>query len=168
LSISQNTALFSLLGTTYGGNGSTTFALPNLSGRSAIGTGQGPGLSNIALGEVAGTETTTLTINNMPAHNHTATFDGSSSQLTTSSVKATQQAAAAGSLLGRGVDSVGTAVPLIYAPAGSAAGAALGGLNVAGTVTVGVAGGNQPFGIRNPYLGILHIIALQGIFPSRN
>jgi microcystin-dependent protein len=168
IAIAQNTALFALLGTTYGGNGQTTFALPDLRGRVAVGTGNGPGLTPIVQGEVSGTETVTLLSTNLPAHNHTATFDGSSSQLTTSSVKATQQAAAAGSLLGRGVDSVGTAVPLIYAPAGSAAGAALGGLNVAGTVSVGVAGGNQPFGIRNPYLGILHIIALEGIFPSRN
>src|SRR5689334_24076195 len=72
LSIAQNTALFSLLGTTYGGNGQTTFALPNLASRFPIGAGQGPGLSNYTLGQLAGTESTTLTINNMPAHNHAA------------------------------------------------------------------------------------------------
>src|SRR5689334_22706995 len=70
LSISQNTALFSILGTTYGGNGQTTFALPDLRGRAPISSGQGPGLTNYSLGESLGSETTTLTISNLPAHNH--------------------------------------------------------------------------------------------------
>ena len=70
LSITQNTALFSLLGTTYGGNGTTTFALPDLRGRAAVGFGQGPGLSNYDLGQSTGTETVTLTVGQMPAHNH--------------------------------------------------------------------------------------------------
>src|SRR3954467_10025114 len=72
LSISQNTALFSLLGTTYGGNGQTTFALPNLQGRVPMHVGQGPGLTNRTQGEVAGTETHTLNANEMPVHTHTA------------------------------------------------------------------------------------------------
>jgi microcystin-dependent protein len=71
MSIAQNTALFSLIGTTYGGDGITTFALPDLRGRAAIGTGQGPGLPTQDLGEVTGTETRTLTINQIPAHDHT-------------------------------------------------------------------------------------------------
>src|SRR5215212_4882735 len=70
LPIAQNTALFSLLGTTYGGNGQTTFALPDLRSRVPIQFGQGPGLSNYDLGQVSGTENTTLTINQMPAHQH--------------------------------------------------------------------------------------------------
>src|SRR5688500_1418895 len=70
LAISTNTALFSLLGTMYGGNGQTTFALPDLRGRSLVGMGQGPGLSNIVQGEVAGNETITLLTTQMPAHNH--------------------------------------------------------------------------------------------------
>src|SRR6476620_8139642 len=76
LSISQNTALFSILGTTYGGNGQTTFGLPDLRGRVPIHSGgsQGPGLSPYDLGEMGGTETNTLTINQMPAHNHTVQF----------------------------------------------------------------------------------------------
>jgi microcystin-dependent protein len=71
MSIAQNTALFSLLGTMYGGDGMTTFALPDLRGRAPIGMGQGPGLSSYAQGEAAGTETTTLNISNLPAHTHT-------------------------------------------------------------------------------------------------
>ena len=74
LSIAQNTALFSLLGTTFGGNGQTTFALPNLQSRSMMHWGNGPGLSPVQLGESGGTESTTLTTNQMPSHTHTATF----------------------------------------------------------------------------------------------
>src|SRR5690606_19465739 len=66
----QNTALFSLLGTTYGGNGQTTFALPDLRGRNGVCFGQGPGLSNISLGEVSGAENRTLTVANLPSHGH--------------------------------------------------------------------------------------------------
>src|SRR5215210_2000666 len=71
LSIAQNTALFSLLGTTFGGNGQTTFALPDLRGRVAVGPGQGPGLPAVNLGQVSGEPTHTLIITEMPAHNHT-------------------------------------------------------------------------------------------------
>src|SRR4051794_10683767 len=70
LSIAQNTALFSILGTTYGGNGQTTFALPDLRGRVPLGQGQGPGLSSYVLGEVAGNENVTLISTQMPQHNH--------------------------------------------------------------------------------------------------
>ena len=74
LSIASNTALFSLLGTTYGGNGVQTFALPDLRGRVAVSWGQGPGLSNYNLGDMGGTENTTLLISNLPAHNHPIVF----------------------------------------------------------------------------------------------
>ena len=168
LSISQNTALFSLLGTTYGGNGQTTFALPDLRGRAPIQQGQGPGLSNISLGEAAGTETVTLLTTQMPAHTHTATFNGSTSTLSAATSKATVQTPVAGVVLAKSTDSAGTAVPLIYAPSGTATPVALGGLNVAGTVTNANTGGSQPVGIRNPYLGLNFIITLFGIFPSRN
>ena len=74
LSIAQNTALFSLLGTTYGGNGQTTFALPDLRGRVAIHAGQGPGLTPRDLGESFGTEQVTLTVAQLPAHSHSVLF----------------------------------------------------------------------------------------------
>src|SRR5215831_10605748 len=76
LSIAQNTALFSLLGTTYGGNGQTTFALPDLRGRVPLSSGLGPGLSNYDFGEMAGTETVTLITNQMPVHNHAVPATG--------------------------------------------------------------------------------------------
>jgi microcystin-dependent protein len=157
LSIAQNTALFSLLGTTYGGNGQTTFALPDFRGRVAVGTGQGPGLPNVVLGEVSGSPTMTLTTNNMPSHNHLATLNAST-------VRATAQTPTAGAVLGRATDSAGTAIPFIYSPAGSATSVALGSTSVA----TGLTGGNQPFSIMQPYLGMNYIICLFGIFPSRS
>lgn len=166
LAISQNSALFSILGTTYGGNGQSTFGLPDLRGRSPVGQGQGSGLQSYQLGQVGGTETVTLNAANMPAHNHPATFSGSGS-MNASTAKATQQAPAAGAFIARGVDNVGTAIPLIYEPNGAST-VALGGLNVAGTVTVGVNGSNVPFDNRDPYLTLNPLIAVQGLFPSRN
>lgn len=162
LSIAQNTALFSLLGTTYGGNGQTTFALPDLRSRVPVGQGQGPGLSSYSLGQQAGTENVTLTTAQMPAHTHTAT---ATSTLNASTTKATLQTPVADAVFGKAVDNVGTAVPLIYCPAGTAATVPLAG---AGTVTNSITGGSQPHNNIQPYLCINFIIALEGIFPSRN
>ncbi len=167
MSIAQNTALFSLLGTTYGGNGQTTFALPDLQGRSMVNQGNGPGLSSYVLGQVGGTESTTLTTNQMPAHTHAATFTGSNGP-NALDIKSTDQSPTAGAIFGRGVDtSGGTTIPEIYLPSSNTPNVALG-LNISGTVTVGVSGGNQPFSILSPYLAVSVVIALQGIFPSRN
>ena len=169
ISIAQNTALFSLLGTTFGGNGQTTFTLPDLRSRSMVHWGTGPGLSNIQLGESSGLEQVTLTSPQMPTHTHTATFAQTTGTLgATSSTKGTLQSPANGAVLSRTTDSVGTAVPLIYLPSGTATDVALAGVNVAGTVTNAPAGGNQPVGIRNPYLGITHVIAMEGLYPSRS
>ena len=157
ISIASNTALFSLLGTTYGGNGQTTFSLPDFRGRVAVGTGTGPGLAAVQLGEMGGTSTTTLVSGNMPAHNHPAALNAST-------VKATLQAPAAGAALGKGVDSTGVAVPLIYAPAGSSPSVTLD----AGSVTTGLAGSSTPFSNMQPYLGMNYIICMFGIYPSRS
>jgi len=148
LSIAQNTALFSILGTTYGGNGQTNFALPDFRSRTALGTGQGPGLTNISLGEVAGTESANILVTNMPAHNHTV--NANSGGGTTASP--------GGNFLAAGQDATGNPIPT-YAASGT------GGVNLNG---VGIAGGSQPLPIRNPYLGMNYIICLEGIFPSRN
>jgi microcystin-dependent protein len=169
ISIAQNTALFSLLGTTYGGNGQTTFALPDLRGRAAVGTGQGIGLSNYNLGQITGTENTTLLITNMPAHNHVGTL----SNVTVTTPAST----AAGTTNVPGPTMVPAALPTI----GSGPGATqIKGYKVqdstttlapgtaAGTVTIGIAGGNQPFSLLNPSLALTYLIALEGIFPSRN
>jgi microcystin-dependent protein len=155
MSISQNTALFSILGTTYGGNGQTTFGLPDLRSRVPKGTGQGPGLTNISLGEVSGTETVTLLTTQMPAHSHTATG--------TLAVNQNPGTASnpVGNFLAGGQDPTANPIPT-YASA--AAGGNLNGL----TVAVGISGNSQPVPINNPYLGMNYIICLFGIFPSRN
>jgi len=145
LSIAQNTALFSLLGTTYGGNGQTTFALPDLRGRVGIHFGQGPGLSPYALGQVGGTETTSLTINNLPAHTHPF------------APPCVDDDATGGIPTGK---SPATSANNIYAsPTGTATMA---------PGTTGPTGGSQPFSILPPYLAVNWCIALNGIFPSRN
>ncbi len=183
LSIAQNTALFSILGTTYGGNGTTTFALPDLRGRAPVSPGQGPGLSNIALGEVSGSESVTLTTQQLPIHAPTATFTGNASGVTgtldvatTTTAAMVPPAAGATTYLSATTAKAGPANVVINGlftdTAPDSTKANLGGLhgNVTptGTVTVNPVGGSQPIGIRNPYLGVNYIIALQGIFPSRN
>ncbi len=160
MAISSFTALFSLLGTTFGGDGRSTFGIPDLRGRSAVGVGNGPGISTISWGEKSGAENVTLTVPTMPSHNHMA----STSSLSTS-VKASSDDAdgtsPAGALLGttgEDVYSSGAADSTMSAAAA----------DTQGIVTVQNNGGSQPFNIRNPFLGIYHSIALQGLFPSRN
>ena len=170
MSIAQNTALFSLLGTTFGGNGQTTFNLPDLRGRSMVHWGQGPGLSPIQLGEAAGAEQITLLSTQMPQHTHAATFTSTSTLGANAATKATLQAPATGAILARTKDGAtpGPSLPLIYLPSGTATDVTLGGLNVAGTVTNAIAGGSQPVGIRNPYQSVTHVIVMFGIYPSRS
>lgn len=156
LSIAQNTALFSLLGTTYGGNGQTTFALPDLQGRRPVGQGQGPGLSSYTMGQVSGTESIALNITNMPIHTHPG-------QGLTVNIPVSTGGADASSPATSFLADTGTEIFSSVATAGKFYGA---GTVVAGNT--GVAGGSQPFGILNPYLCINYSIATEGIFPSRN
>ena len=160
LPIAQNQALFALLGTTYGGNGQTTFALPDLRGRSVVGQGQGPGLSNIQIGEVAGTENVTLNQNNMPAHTHSA------NTAVNATLRGTNNAGTAdtpsGNVLGK------YARTNTYSSGASDVNMGSSAIAATATTTVGNAGGSQPFGVRSPYLGMITCIAIQGIFPSRN
>ena len=157
LSIPQFTAVFSLLGTTFGGNGTTTFGLPNLQGRVPIHWGQGQGLSPYSIGQLAGTENGTLTVQNLPAHTHPAALNASGG------TKASLQIPASGSTLGHSDDrSNAGSLPAIYCPANTATNTALGGL------TVGPAGGSQPFSNLQPYLAITFAIVLEGIYPTRD
>lgn len=165
LSIAQNTALFSLLGTQYGGNGTNTFGLPDLRGRMAVNFGQGPGLSNYVIGQAGGTESVTLTTAQLPSHTHGVT--NKAGYLNASDAKATSQEPTAGAILGRGVDAKFNAVPRIYLPAGTTPNLALG-LNIAGSIDIGATGNNGPVSVLSPYLAVNVSIALQGIFPSRN
>jgi microcystin-dependent protein len=168
LSIQQNAALFSLLGTTYGGNGTSNFQLPNLQGRSMIHQGTGPGLSTYVLGEATGTESVSILTSNMPAHTHV--FNGSTSTFSASGAQphATENVPVAGSVLGHSVDIKAPPVsaPAIYCPSGTATPVALGGLNVAGTNSI--TGQSIPLSIVNPLLVVTVVIVMAGIFPSRS
>jgi microcystin-dependent protein len=152
LSIAQWTAVFALVGTTYGGNGQTTFGVPDLRGRSPLGTGQGPGQPNIDLGEMAGTTSQTLLITNLPMHNHTLTG------------AITPQAAGDGAL---GTDATGRRV----GPGSFYSGSTDELVNMAplaNNLQVGINGSNQPVATVPPYLGMNFIMCVEGIFPSRN
>lgn len=144
LPISQNTALFSLLGTTYGGDGKSTFALPNLQGSVPMHPGQGPGLSPYALGESGGSDTVSLLQSETPAHSHPISASG---QDATVNGPAGQQVAN------------GIGVGMYAAPG------ALVGLN---QQVVTPAGGSQPHNNMQPYLTVNFCIALQGIYPPRS
>lgn len=163
LSISQNTALFSLLGTTYGGNGTTTFALPDFRGRVPVGAGNGPGLSPYVLGEVAGSESVNLQTNQLPAHNHTVALTVT---MSVSSTQAANNTPAANNSLASFYD-VGNANPIAgYSTAAPNTPLNIGGGAVAGVT--GLTGNNLPVPILQPFLAVNYVIALQGIFPSRN
>jgi microcystin-dependent protein len=149
LSIAQNTAVFSLLGTTYGGNGVTTFALPNMQGRMPMHWGTGPGLTPRSLGEQGGTESQTLNVNQMPVHNHLMRV----STRVADSVDPTNRYLAE-------ADGQGQDVVKVYTPDTPNAS-----LNPAAITTTG---GSQPFPTLSPFLCVSFIIALEGIFPSRN
>lgn len=150
LAISANSALFSILGTTYGGNGTTTFALPDLRGRVPVGVGAGPGLPVTVLGELSGSPTTSLTVGNMPAHNHAATLVAEGAPGNTANPT--------NALL-----SISVTGDQIYGPDTLASEVNMN----AKAVQVQPAGGNQPFNNMQPYLGINFIIATEGVFPSR-
>ncbi len=144
LPISQYTALFSLIGTYFGGDGVQTFNLPDLRSRTALGQGQGPGLSNYVQGQAGGQETVSLTVQQAPAHTHTMM----------AAAGATTPNPGAAVVLGTppaAVRMYGSSSPTALSPA-----------------SIGSFGAGGPHENREPYLGLNYIIALEGIFPSRN
>lgn len=151
LSIAQNTALFSILGTTYGGNGQTTFGLPDLRGRVPVHFGQGPGLSPYSLGQQSGVESQTLTQNQMPAHNHQIMTNSNNGNVSSGE----------GNFI---------AVPVLSGASPTAVNAFRSTQDGTpmGAQSLSVAGGSQPFSLLQPYLAVNYLIALEGIFPSRN
>ncbi len=143
LPISQNTALFSLLGTTYGGDGKSTFALPDLQGRVPLHPGQGPGLSDYFLGQTGGADTVTLLESEMPAHSHAlrvSDLDGDLSLGTPTRVLGNST----------GAKAYGSGTDVVLAPQ-----------------TLQFAGGSLPHNNLQPYLTLNYCIALQGVFPPR-
>jgi microcystin-dependent protein len=143
--ISQNTALFSLLGTTYGGDGKSTFALPNMQGNAPMQAGQGPGLSLRDLGETGGEQTVTLLQTEIPAHSHIAVADG------VADTASPQNNTWGSALKGHGD---------LYAPASS--------LVQMSPLALSIAGGNLPHNNLQPFLTLNFVIALQGVYPARN
>ncbi|MFC7358275.1 phage tail protein [Jejudonia soesokkakensis] len=144
LPIAQNTALFSLLGTIYGGDGRTTMGLPDLRGRSIISSGNGPGLSTFRIGQKGGSETHTNTVTEMTSHSHasavqistaTGDEDTGNGKYIASHANAFNESSSTGSVNG---------------------------------IALNNTGGAQPYNIRNPYVGIVYCICLQGIYPSRS
>jgi microcystin-dependent protein len=152
LSISQNTALFALLGTAFGGDGIQTFALPDLRSRVPLHQGQGPGLGSYVIGEKAGVENVTLTTPQLPQHNHTVSPPDNNGPLSTTVFNPTNAYEGAQS-------SSGATAPF--------AAAAVSGVIMAQFPT-GASGNSLPHANVEPYLCINFIIALEGIFPSRN
>ncbi len=146
LPISQNTALFSLIGTFYGGNGTSTFALPNLQGQIPVGQGTGPGLNPIELGEETGLNGITLNANELPSHTHTLT--ASSTSPTTHSPS------------GAALATLPRSASPIYASANP---------NVTmSPQSIGLTGSGTSYPNLQPFLVVNFVIALQGIFPARN
>ncbi len=154
-SIAQNTALFSLIGTTYGGDGQNTFGLPDLRSRVAIHTGQGPGLSSRTLGEMAGTESNTLLASNVSNHTHTAS--GNAGIIMSSSDG--NQVSAVNNFPAINGENIYSSTPdaSVMAPA-----------SLALTSAPQAGSGNQPVNNIQPYLAMNYIICLFGIYPSRN
>ena len=147
LAISTNQALFSLLGATFGGDGRTTFALPDLRGRSMRGVGNGPGLSFVGWGQKGGSTTETLTTANLPSHNHTATLFGETA------------AASVGNPEGNMLAS-----HLAYAPPVPADNKPM----ASDSIQIEHTGSSLPFDIQGPFLGLYICIAMQGVYPSRS
>lgn len=169
IAITQNTALFALLGTYYGGDGVTTFGVPDLRGRTPIHFGQGPGLSNFVMGQQAGTETVTLLTSNMPAHTHTLAITG------TATVNVTANSLTGGTITnitdgGNNSFSSSGGTPNIYSEPGGSGTDKIGGISATATLggNTGISGSTIPFASRNPYLVVNMCIATSGIYPTRN
>ena len=144
LAISQNDALFALIGTIYGGDGQQTFALPDCRGRVVVGMGQGPGLSNYIIGQAGGEESVTLTVQQMPAHNHAAL--SSTSAGNTASPAGAYWAPRARTFLYSAAANPATMNPAALAPTG----------------------GSQPHSNVKPTLSLNYVVWVEGIFPGRN
>jgi len=163
LPISSNTALFSLLGTIYGGDGRTTFALPDARGRALIGAGRGAGLSNYQIGQRGGVETVSLAVNQMPSHTHTATTNISGSATLNASSLGNSDNPSGNVLARKPRDSIysSSAPDVTMSPSAIS-------LSLNANTTVANTGGSQAHENRMPYIVVNWIITIQGLFPSRS
>ncbi|MFN7571703.1 MAG: phage tail protein [Betaproteobacteria bacterium] len=152
LPIASNSPLFSLIGTTYGGNGTTNFALPDLRGRSAVGVGQGSGLSSIAPGQAGGVENVSLTAANLPQHTHVVAVPAAAARADVAAPGST-------AVLAEGYDAGGAVDVNLYTASNAT--------TTLKPFDTAPAGSGTPVAVRNPYLGVNFIICTQGIYPSR-
>lgn len=151
LSIASNSALFSLLGTTYGGNGQTTFGLPQMQSRTAVGAGQLAGGGYYSLGEMGGYPTTTLTINNIPPHTHTGIVSMALNANSSDGTEGEPNSNVPGLLSnGYSANADGTMADPTYA------------------TQIGISGNSAPYSNMAPYLVVNYIICIYGIYPSRS
>jgi microcystin-dependent protein len=181
LSITQNTALFALLGNTYGGDGRSTFGIPDLRGRVPLGTGRGNGLTEFQLGRQVGKDSVVLLTENMATHHHLATFTGSAVapvgvDIQVSTEAATQQTPTANGFIAESAPVKGSTVStknFRTSADGLGTSVALGGVSVngggitGGTVTVENTGGDTPISLIQPSLAMNYILCVEGSFPSR-
>ncbi len=163
IAIAQNTALFSLIGTAYGGDGRVTFALPDFRGRVPVGAGQSPGTGNYQLGEKSGTEDQSLTNNNLPPHTHSVA--GVSVTVKVSSANGVEATPTNGASLGGVVASRVSGLSIYN---NENPDVTLNNSSAAVSGEVGVTGVGNPFSVVQPFQVVNYIIATQGIFPSRN
>ncbi|CDF92469.1 MULTISPECIES: phage tail protein [unclassified Pseudomonas] len=168
LGVSQYQALFSLIGTYYGGNGQTNFMLPNLQGRQPLGQGNGLGLTPRVIGETSGTENVTATLNNLPNHTHTLTgiTAATTLQLANPASNPLNTPTATNSFIG--TSGTGPGAANIYSDQIGASPVPLKGVTTTVSGTVAPTGNGLPMAIMNPFLVINFSIALNGLFPSRN
>jgi microcystin-dependent protein len=156
LSINQHQALFAIIGTIYGGDGRTTFGLPDLRGRVAIHQGTGPGLRSIRLGERGGVETNTLSLSQLPAHTHSAQIEGKAYMASGDGVNSNEP----------GGNYLGSTEENIYTDQGTTKMAPLDITDL--SIKMNAAGQSQPVNNMQPYVAVNYIICLDGTFPSRN
>ncbi|WP_260961546.1 phage tail protein [Pseudomonas citri] len=168
LGISQYQALFSLLGTYYGGNGTTNFMLPNLQGRLPLGIGNGLGLTPRVIGEVSGTENVTPTLNNLPSHTHTLAGLTASTTLQLANPASNPASTPTSTNAFIGTSGTGPGSANIYSDQLGASPVPVKGMSTSIDGTISPAGQGLPLAIMNPFLAVNFSIALNGLFPSRN
>ena len=167
MSINQNSALFSLLGITYGGNGTSTFGLPDLSGRAAVGSGQAPGLSSYPLGLKIGTENVTLSAAEMPTHTHTVSKDEIDLEVTVANDSGDEHTPTAGTHISKSYAGA-FQVDTEWFTESDQNLVKLGGVVGSGSVVTEDTGLSKPHYNVQPSLAVYYIIALEGLYPSRS
>jgi microcystin-dependent protein len=168
ISISQYSALFALLGVNFGGNGQTTFMLPNLQGRLPLGMGTGLGLTPRTIGETAGSENVSATLVNLPTHTHTLTGITASTTLQLANPASNPMTSPTPTNSFIGTSGTGPSSAAIYSDQLGASPVPAQGLTTTVSGTVSPSGGGAPMAVMNPFLAVNFSIALEGIFPPRD